>query len=82
MPSWIEKRRAISPPVREILREGPGTLLLVVFWALVLLGPPIAIAMTAGQLGASFSAETGLGLIGLVITLGALIRFSRQFSGR
>jgi hypothetical protein len=77
MPSWIEKRRAVSPPVREILREGPGTLLLMVFWASALLGPSIVTVMTAGQLGAAFGAKMVLGLIGLIITLGGLVQLSR-----
>ena len=81
MPSWIEKRRAISLPIREILREGPGTLLLMVCWALALLGPSIVIVMTTGQLGATFGTEMVLGLTSLVITIGALVQLSRPFSG-
>ena len=49
----------------------------MLFWALALLGPSIAIVMTAGQLGAAFGAKMVLGLIGLVITLGALVQLSR-----
>jgi hypothetical protein len=82
MTSREETRRAISPPIREIFREGPGTLVLMVFWALALLGPPIVIGMAARQLGTTFGTETAVGLIGLVINLTALVWLSRWFFGR